>query len=72
MSEEITVIIIGKKKFRQWVVEKILALEELKAQLHAELADDPAAQAKIDAFMEQLADNKQKMADAMAANVPPA
>jgi hypothetical protein len=45
-------------------------VEELKTQLHAELADDPAAQAKIDAFMDQLAANKQLMADAMTANVP--
>jgi len=47
----------------------IVFVQNLKDQLAAELADDPAAQAKIDAFMTELQTNQGKMAAAMAANV---
>lgn len=48
----------------------IMFVEQLKAQLSAELVNDPAAQAKVDAALSQVLANRQKMIDAMAANVP--
>jgi hypothetical protein len=49
-----TVVILGKKKFRKWVVEKILALEK-------ELVDSRQTQEKIDNLTRQLEANREKM-----------
>jgi hypothetical protein len=43
---------------------------ELKRQLDEALAGDPAAQAIVDGILANVTANKQKIVDAMAANVP--
>lgn len=45
-------------------------IAELKAQLAAELADDPAKQAQVNAIMEELLANNQDLSDAIAATPP--
>lgn len=46
-------------------------IAELRSALSAELADDPAKQATIDALVVDLAAHNQELADAMAANPTP-
>jgi hypothetical protein len=43
---------------------------ELDRKYKEAIAGDPAAQAKLDAVTQQVLGNKQKIVDAMAANVP--
>lgn len=42
-------------------------VQNLKDQLAAELANDPAAQAKVDAVLQEILNNNAKMAAAMQA-----
>lgn len=52
-------------------VESFVALfKTIKQQLNDELAGNTAAQAKVNAFMDTLISNSQKMVDAANANVP--
>lgn len=47
----------------------VVFVNQLKQQLADALAGDPAAQAKVDAVLEQILANRQKIVDAMNANV---
>lgn len=46
-------------------------IAELRSALAAELANDPATQASVDALVVDLASHNQELADAMAANPDP-
>jgi len=45
-------------------------VDQLKTQLADALAGDPSAQAIVDGVLANVLANRQKIADAMAANVP--
>lgn len=48
----------------------MIFIQNLKDQLSVELANDPAAQAKVDAMLQAILDNNSRMVAAMQTNVP--
>lgn len=61
--------LIAEVQKTKGVVPSVVAfINNLKTQLSAELANDPAAQAKLDAALQELVDSNQELAAAIQAN----
>ena len=71
MAIDVSAIVAEVTKAKGLSASVKVFIAELRSALAAELANDPATQATVDALVVDLASHNQELSDAMAANPTP-